>query len=425
MECAQCHDHKYDPISQKEYFSFYSFFNKVDEKGRIEYGEVPEPYIEITQKEIDDVLSFINKPDSIPEIKLMVMKDNALDRKTHILKRGSYENPGEEVSAMAPAAVLAFTDQYTSDRLGLSEWLFDKRNTLTSRVAVNRLWQQIFGTGIVASSGDFGNQGALPSHPELLDWLAVTYREEGWDTKKMLKRIVMSNTYQQSSKTTPALQEIDPTNTWLARSSRSKLSAEMIRDNALAVSGLLVKNIGGPSVKPYQPAGLWAETTSGQGLTKYIMDKGDNIYRRSLYTFWKRTVPPPAMITFDAASRDFCSVERQKTSTPLQALVMLNDPQLLEASEALALQVTKDTSLTDEQRITTIFRKITSRQPDLDEVENLKTFLMNTAINFDEEGKANSAFAKAEPNHISNQKIHAFTTLASLIFNLDEAIVKG
>lgn len=435
MECAQCHDHKYDPISQKEYFSFYSFFNKVDEKGRIEYGEIPEPYMKITQNEIDKELSFINKPDSIPEIKLMVMKDDAAERKTYVLKRGSYENPGEEVAPLAPEAVLPFTNDYAPNRLGLSEWLFDERNTLTSRVAVNRLWQQIFGVGIVASSADFGNQGALPSHPELLDWLAVTYTEEGWDTKKMFKRIVMSNTYQQSSKVTPDLLEIDPTNKWLARSTRSKLSAEMIRDNALAVSGLLVNNIGGPSVKPYQPAGLWAETTSGMGLNKYVMDKGDNIYRRSLYTFWKRTVPPPAMITFDAATRDFCMVERQKTSTPLQALVMLNDPQLLEASRALATYVMSDNSISDEERITHIFRKITSRHPKLDEIESLKKFLLDSEASFDSEliSGDNSSFNKSDLANLSaikkenilEGKLYAYTTLASLIFNLDEAIVKG
>lgn len=427
MECAQCHDHKYDPISQKEYFSFFSFFNKVDEKGRIEYDEIPEPNIKITNKEIENVLTFINKPDSIPELRLMVMKDNAPDRKTHILKRGSYENKGEEVTATAPAAVLPYTDQYAANRLGLTKWLFDKDNTLTARVAVNRLWQQIFGTGIVASSGDFGNQGALPSHPDLLDWLAITYREEGWDTKKMIKRIVMSSTYQQSSKITPELLELDPTNKWLARSSRSKLSAEMIRDNALAVSGLLVHKLGGPSVKPYQPAGLWAETSSGVGLNKYIMDTGENIYRRSLYTFWKRTVPPPAMMTFDAASRDFCIVERQKTSTPLQALVMLNDPQLLDASQTLAYQLLSDTSLSTNDRITQVFRKITSRHPQVDEVENLKKFLDDTENSFNEEMKidGSSAFAKAERENIPAKKLHAYTSLASLIFNLDEAIVKG
>lgn len=425
MECAQCHDHKYDPISQKEYFSFYAFFNKLDEKGQIEYGEIPEPNIKISQKEVKDVLTFINMPDSIAEVDLMVMKDDKPNRKTYILKRGAYDNYGDEVTEGVPESVLPFTDKYQKNRLGLSEWLFDDDNTLTSRVAVNRLWQQIFGVGIVASSSDFGNQGALPSHPELLDWLAITYAED-WDTKKMIKRMVMSETYQQTSKTNKELLEKDPNNKWLARSSRQKLTAEMVRDNALATSGLLVKKIGGPSVKPYQPEGLWEETTSGLGLTKYIMDKGDNLYRRSLYTFWKRTMPPPAMLTFDASTRDFCSVERQKTSTPLQALVMLNDPQLIEASEALAVIQLKTKNVSDTERIKNIFRRITSRMPDDIEVEKLIAFLKDTETNYDAlEKEKFEASAKFQTLDIPKERIYAFTIVTSLIYNLDEAIVKG
>lgn len=425
MECAQCHDHKYDPISQKEYFSFYSFFNKLDEKGRIDYGELPKPNIKITQKEIDDVLHFINKPDSIKEITLMVMKDNKPDRKTYVLKRGAYDAYGEEVQANTPLAVLPF-EGYEKNRLGLANWLFDDNNTLTARVAVNRLWQQIFGVGIVSTSSDFGNQGALPTHPELLDWLAITYRTEGWDTKKMIKRFVMSHTYQQTTKTSPELIELDPYNQWLARSSREKLTAEMIRDNALAVSGLLVEKIGGPSVKPYQPEGLWAETTSGQGLTEYIMDSGENLYRRSLYTFWKRTVPPPAMITFDAANRDFCIVNRQKTSTPLQALVMLNDPQLIEASNTLALQVLIDNTITDNERVKQIFKKITSRQPKEEELKSLLDFLKLSENEYDQTKNIQlSKELEENAKRIPKEKLYAYRTLTSLIFNLDEAIVKG
>ncbi len=425
MECAQCHDHKYDPISQKEYFSFYGFFNKVKEKGRMDYGEIPEPNIKITKAQTKELLNFINMPDSIPEVNLMVMRDDAPNRKTFVLKRGAYDAHGDEVNVGTPAAVLPF-DNFEKNRLGLANWLFDDKNTLTARVAVNRLWQQIFGTGIVASTSDFGNQGALPSHPELLDWLAITFREEGWDMKKMIKRMVLSNTYQQTTKTTPEQLEIDPYNKWLARSSRHKLTAEMIRDNALAVSGLLIDKIGGPSVKPYQPKGLWAETTSGQGLTEYIMDTGDNLYRRSLYTFWKRTVPPPAMLTFDAATRNFCMVERQKTSTPLQALVMLNDPQLIEAASTLAADVLQGETISDEARVETIFRKITSRLPDASELENLVRFLNTSKAEYDEtkiivlENK-DALIAKG----ITEDNLYGYSVLTSLIFNLDEAIVKG
>jgi len=427
MECAQCHDHKFDPISQNEYYSFYSFFNKVDEKGRIEYDEIPEPNITITPKEIEQALSFVHLPDSIDQVKLMVMKDDEVSRKTFVLKRGAYDAPTEEVEPSTPSIVLPYSEEYPKNRLGLVNWFFEDNNTLTARVAVNRLWQQIFGVGIVSTSSDFGNQGALPTHPELLDWLAVTYREEGWDTKKMLKLMVMSSTYQQSSKITPELLEIDPENKYLARSTRDKLSAEMIRDNALQVSGLLVKKIGGPSVKPYQPKGLWEETTSGQGLTKYIMDTGENKYRRSLYTFWKRTVPPPAMMTFDAATRDFCSVKRQKTSTPLQALVMLNNPQLIEAAETLALYTLNEESLTDKQRIEKIFRKITSRKPNDSELNKLLDFLQESSQEVDEKAleRLNKILTKENNSYETAQRLYAFSKLTTLVFNLDEAIVKG
>ncbi len=424
MECARCHDHKYDPISQKEFYSFYSFFNKVDEKGRIEYDEIPEPNITITAEVVKEVLSFINLPDSIKEVKLMVMKDNVLERKTHVLKRGAYDAPADEVQAGVPKVILPFSKKFDQNRLGLANWFFDKKNPLTSRVAINRMWQQIFGTGIVATSDDFGSQGTFPSHPELLDWLAVTFIEEGWNIKKMLKRMVLSSTYQQSSKVTPQLLKVDPENFLLARSSRNKLTAEMVRDNALAVSGLLVYKIGGPSVKPYQPKGIWAETTSGVGLTKYVADTGPNRYRRSLYTFWKRTVPPPSMMIFDAATRDFCDVKRQKTSTPLQALVMLNDTQLIEAARYLAFKVLEDSSLSDTDRIKKIFRKITSRFPNKGETKKLLTYVETI------EKEANTPNKTVIINHdkyagIPFQKLHAFTVLTSLVFNLDEAIVKN
>jgi hypothetical protein len=421
MECARCHDHKYDPISQKEFYSFYSFFNKVDEKGRIDYGEIPEPNIKITQKEIDETLAFINLPDSIKEVKLMVMKDNAPNRKTYTLKRGQYDAPDEEVDLGTPKVILKYSDSLPKNRLGLANWLFSKNNSLTSRVAVNRMWQHIFGVGIVSTSEDFGNQGALPSHPELLDWLAVTFMEEGWDMKKMYKRLVMTSTYKQTSKTTPSLLELDPDNVLLARYSRSKLSAEMIRDNALAVSGLLVDKIGGPSVKPYQPPGLWAETTGGGGgsTAKYIPDTGENLHRRSLYTFWKRTVPPPTMMTFDTPTRDFCEVRRQKTSTPLQALVMLNDPQLIEAAEHLAKNTLKDHTMSQNDRINHIFRKITSRLPTEEELNRLSTYVETVENDF--EGNVENT----DKTESTSKTEYAYTLLSSLIFNLDEAIIKG
>lgn len=423
MECARCHNHKYDPISQKEFYEFYSFFNQVNEKGRIEYDELPKPNITITQEVIEQRLPFVKMPDSIKEVKLMVMEDDpSLKRKTHILSRGTYNNPTEEVEMGTPVIIKPFDEKFQNNRLGLANWFFDEDNPLTARVAVNRLWQQMFGSGIVASTGDFGNQGNLPSHPELLDWLAVTFQEENWDIKKMLKRMAMSNTYRQTSKTSAELQGIDPENRWYARSSRDKLTAEMIRDNALFTSGLLVDKIGGPSVKPYQPPGLWAETTSGQGLTKYIQDVGNNSHRRSLYTFWKRTVPPPSMMTFDAASRDDCTVKRQKTSTPLQALALLNDPQMIEASEALAKKVLQDMDATDEERVTSMFRMLTSRFPDTKELEELLGFLSASQEDLAKDTKQQDENLKTDNN---SDQLYAYAFLANLIFNLDEAIIKG
>ncbi|MBJ6367478.1 PSD1 and planctomycete cytochrome C domain-containing protein [Snuella sedimenti] len=426
MECARCHDHKYDPISQKEFYGFYGFFNKVKERGQINFGEIPEPNISITQKEIAESLAFVNMPDSIKEVKLMVMKDDAANRKTFVLNRGQYDAPKEEVAPSTPTSILPFPETYANNRLGLAKWFFDETNPLTARVAVNRMWQQVFGVGLVSTSDDFGNQGALPSHPELLDWLAVTFREEGWDMKKMYKRMVMSSTYRQTSKVSLELLEADPDNVLLARSTRSRLTAEMIRDNALAVSGLLVNKLGGPSVKPYQPEGLWAETSSGvQGqLIKYKPDKGENKYRRSLYTFWKRTIPPPSMAIFDAPTRDFCEVKRQKTSTPLQALVMMNDPQLMEASETLARSILKDTQTPEEERIKYIFRKITSRYPDEKEVETLRGYISKVKRN--DEGSSHSNIdSQKQGSTMSSEDLKAYTTMISLIFNLDESMIKG
>ncbi|WP_282087899.1 PSD1 and planctomycete cytochrome C domain-containing protein [Aquimarina algiphila] len=429
MECARCHDHKYDPLSQKEFYGMYSFFNQLKEKGQIDYGEIPEPYVTLDQKTIKTKLPFVNIPDSISEVKLMVMKDEKGIRKNRVLNRGLYDAPGEEVPYTLPEQVLPFSDQYSQDRLGLAEWFFDDDNPLTARVMVNRLWQQMFGTGIVATADDFGNQGALPTHPELLDWLSVTFKEEGWDIKSMLKKMALSATYQQNSKITPELLEKDPENKLLARGSRYKLPAEAIRDNALAVSGLLVKKIGGPSVKPYQPPGLWAETTSGVGLTEYIADKGEGLYRRSLYTFWKRTVPPPSMLTFDAASRDFCTVQRQKTSTPLQALVLMNDPQFIEAATVMAIGVLENDASDEKQKIGALFKKITSRSPDEVELDKLSEYLNEQRQGYVKQETENIDPTVTStldvPENIQPRELKAYTALASLLFNLDETITKS
>jgi len=287
VECARCHTHKYDPISHDEFFSLYSFFNNVDEDGLIGYGiTAPKPNLTIKKADINKDLSFINLPDSISDVTLMVMKETENLRNTYVLNRGSYDSPTKLVKPSTPEVVLKFDkDKYPSNRIGLSKWFFDDDNPLTSRVTVNRLWQQFFGVGIVATPDDFGSQGNKPFNPELLDWLAYTFQHhDKWDTKKFIKRIVMSSTYKQSSKVKDENRLKDPDNTYLANYPRQKLSAEMIRDNALATSGMLVNKVGGPSVKPMQPPGLWDEVTGGGGgsLAFYVEDTGENLYRRSL-----------------------------------------------------------------------------------------------------------------------------------------------
>ncbi|MEM1327642.1 MAG: PSD1 and planctomycete cytochrome C domain-containing protein [Bacteroidota bacterium] len=429
FECAKCHDHKYDPISQKDFFSMYAFFNNVPEKGLIEqYGAIPEPYIELTQEEITEQLTFIQNLDTLETIPLMVMEEMEQPRATFVLNRGAYDQPTEEVRPNTPKSVLAFADDYPQNRLGLAKWLFDPTNPLTARVAANRLWQQCFGQGLVGSIGDFGSQGSLPTHPELLDYLATELQKD-WDVKALMKTIVLSSTYQQSSKVTPDLLELDPENRLLARAPRSRLSAEMIRDHVLSASGLLVKTVGGPSVKPYQPEGLWAETANGASgsTSKYRLDEGSKLYRRSLYTFWKRTLPPPSMAIFDAPSRELCMVERESTSTPLQALVLMNDPQIIEAARVMAYRSIETTDDL-EKRIAWMFRLATSRLPETEEVQELTDYFETEKARLRQDEAAAEAFLDIgqypQKELLETPELAAYAMTANLIFNLDESISK-
>ncbi len=430
LECARCHDHKYDPISQKDYFSMFAFFNNIPEVGLIGMNEVAaEPKIMISEEEIEGILSFINNRNAEEEIPLMVMKEMAEPRETHVLNRGLYDQPTSLVQPAPPEALFSSKGPSRNDRLGLANWLFSEKNPLTARVAVNRLWQQLFGIGIVATSNDFGNQGALPSHPDLLDFLALKYQEDGWDTKKMLKYLVMSATYQQTSKVEPDMLLKDPENRYLARAPRVRLTAEMIRDQALMAGGLLHHEIGGPSVKPYQPEGLWRETTGGGGgsTARYEVDSGNLVHRRSLYTFWKRTVPPPNMMTFDASSRDLCAVDRQATTTPLQALVLLNDPQVIEAARGLAQLAVNQSGGSVPERIGYMFERVTSRKPSVDELTLLESYYQEQKSAFEtapEEAKAYLNIGNANLN-APDPELAAYAMLASTILNLDETISRG
>ena len=432
MDCARCHDHKYDPITQKDYFEFFAFFNNVPEQGVIPYDDeskAPKPKVKMSADDVSRMLPFITSINSSDSLEFMIMKDMKDVRQAFILGRGQYDNHQDSVSANTLSFLPEMSDEMPRNRLGFAEWLVSADNPLTARVAVNRIWQALFGSGIVSTSDDFGNQGSLPTHPELLDWLAVEFRESGWDVKAMQKLIMMSATYRQSSRASEELLEIDPDNYLLARGPRYRLPAEMIRDNALAVSGLLVKKLGGPSVKPYQPDGVWAETASGQGLRRYVVDTGEKLYRKSLYTFWKRTVPPPAMMTFDAASRDLCSVKRQKTSTPLQALILLNDPQILEASRVFAQRILQNGNIGETDRISHAFRSITSRLPDEREQKLLQQILAENQAKFgnaEEDTREFLSIGEApydEALHLPD--LAAYTVVVSAIFNMYESVMKS
>ena len=433
VECAQCHDHKYDPFSQKEYYSLLAFFNNTKEVGY--EGDVSQskpaknPLITINDEEVKTVLNFINKSDTGTMTVSVMGEIHDSVRKTYVLNRGLYNSPTVQVEPSAPKSILPYdTTRYPKNRIGLAKWTIDKRNPLTARVFVNQVWQDIFGRGLVKTSGDFGMQGELPSHPQLLDWLTVDFVEKGWDIKKLIKQIVLSATYRQSANVTQEKLKLDPDNTYLSRSPRIRVKAELIRDLVLESSGLLVKKIGGPSVKPYQPKGLWEAATSGRGvLASYMQDHGDALYRRGLYTFIKLTVPPPSMILFDASNRDQCEVKRSKTNTPLQALMMMNDPLVQEASRALAQKLSEEQT-TSTEKITRAFRSIICRKPTSKEIAVLESYYKEQNELFEQKKLDAEATLKIGEYPV-NKKAEAIS-LASLmktigaIYNLEEAITK-
>lgn len=432
-ECAQCHDHKYDPISQKDYFSLFAFFNNTYEAGY--EGDVSvskpakNPILTLTNEELQSTLSFINREDT-SSLSVSVMGELDTIRPTYVLNRGVYDHPTERVQPMALPVVMKYdTVQLPRNRLGLAKWTVDKNNPLTARVFVNQLWQEFFGKGLVKTSGDFGMQGELPSHPELLDWLAVDFMEHNWDIKYIIKKIVSSNTYRQSARVSEKALEKDPENIYLSHAPRTRLKAEFVRDLVLSSSGLLVKKIGGPSVKPYQPAGLWESATSGRGeLATYKQDKGEKLYRRGLYTFIKLTVPPPSMILFDASNRDQCEVTRLQTNTPLQALAMMNDPTILEASRVFAQKLIS-TNKDAQTNIETAFRRILCRTPEKEEISILTRYHKEQlelfrAGQLDAKGTLKVGEYPQDPNLDPVAQAALMKTI-NLMYNMEEAIVKS
>ncbi len=440
IECAQCHDHKYDPFSNKDYYQLYAFFNMSKEKGY--EGDVSistpakNPKLFITKEEQTKFLSFINHTDT-NKLEVSVMGDWKIGdtvkaRPTYILSRGRYDAPTTtEVKPTALESIMPFdTLKYERNRLGLAKWTVEKKNPLTARVFVNFIWQEIFGKGIVKTSSDYGLQGELPSHPALLDWLAVDFMDHQWDIKYLVKKILSSNTYQQSSVVSKKQLEQDPENIYYTRSPRIRFKAEIIRDWVLGTSGILNPMLGGPSVKPYQPKGVWESTTSGRGvLASYKQDHGPAIYRRGLYTFIKLTAPPPSMMVFDASNRDQCEAKRASTNTPLQALTMLNDPTVLEASRVLAENISL-TNKSLEDKLDQAFETIVIRKP--------SRFERNKLINYCEKQIAfyttnrnvlKNTLEVGEYKHPSKKyneaEAAALMKTILILYNLEETITKS
>ena len=358
-----------------------------------------------------------------PEV--MVMHDLPQPRPSYVLARGAYDAPTVRVEPGTPRAILPFGTR-PKNRLGLAQWLFDPKHPLTARVVANRLWATCFGTGLVATAEDFGAQGELPANPQLLDWLAATLVESHWDVKSMLRRIVLSATYRQSSAASAALLEQDPANRWLARGPAYRRPAEQIRDNALAVSGLLVRTLGGKSVYPYQPPGLWEELAT-RNATTYVQGHGDDLHRRSLYSVWKRTTPPPSAISFDSPERLFCVVRRQRTSTPLQALVLLNDPQYLEAARVLGERMAL-ASAAPPDRLAYGFRLATGRRPTVSERAVLANLLDDERASFAARPAAAEKVLRVGERprdpRLAPAEAAAYAVVASTLLSMDEAVNK-
>jgi hypothetical protein len=361
----------------------------------------------------------------------MVMKELDAPKETFVLTRGRYDkpDPARRVERAVPRALGALPADAPKNRLGLARWLVAPENPLLARVTVNRLWELFFGAGLVRTSEDFGQQGEWPSHPELLDWLAVEFRESGWDVKALVARIVTSRTYRQSSRVNAAAREQDPDDRWLAYYPRRRMSAEQIRDQALYVSGLLVEKFGGPSVKPYQPEGLWQEVAMVQSNTRvYVRGAGDDLWRRSLYTYWKRACPPPALMTFDAPTREFCTVRRATTNTPLQALVLWNDEQYVEAARVAAERTLAQPG-DDRGRLASLYRRVTARTAGADELALFEHALADFRARFaaapDDAKKLVEVGEKPAAMELDVAELAAWTMLASAFFDLDATLCQS
>ena len=470
VHCASCHDHKYDPLTQKDYYSLFAFFNNIEAKPETERGlknGIQPPFVAVLSsdqqekiKELEGQIAEIQKKvevtkkmeavekdsekkkslaEEITELdstqnKLkkereqinrkvplaMVMKERNEVRPTHIMKRGQYDDPGELVSRNTPEFLFSMKKSgEIASRMDLANWFVDNANPLTARVAVNRFWQQLFGVGLVKTSEDLGGQGEIPSHPELLDYLAVLFVESGWDVKALMKEMVMSKTYRQSSIMNAEKLASDPENRFLARGSRYRMDAEMIRDQILFTSGMLSNTMYGKSVKPPQPDGLWKSVTMiGE---RFKADSGESIRRRSLYTYWKRGMPPPQMTILNAPIRDACVARRERTNTPSQALLLLNESEYLKSARNLALIVLTPKKANLAQRIAFAFETVTSKLPDQKEQVMLSDLLKSLQSSYNSQPLLADALCEGVQVQGVGQKaeLAAWTVLVNALYNLD------
>ncbi|HTU89898.1 MAG TPA: DUF1549 and DUF1553 domain-containing protein, partial [Gemmataceae bacterium] len=463
--CAKCHSHKFDPITQQEYYRFYAFFNQTaDNDQPDERPTLAAPTAEQQEqnRRIDGQIAALKKQLAAPslaavralrrtpipveslallgaigkleksrptvvKVPVMVELPPGKRRQTNLMIKGNFLNRGERVEPAVPAAFHSLPKEAAADRLGMARWLFSPDNPLTARVAVNRFWAALFGVGLVETEEDFGTQGEMPSHPELLDWLATEYVRIGWDTKEFLKLLLTSATYRQSAQTTPEKLAKDPRNRLLSRGPRFRLEAEMVRDQALALSGLLSRKMHGPSVYPPQPPGLWQAAFNGQ--RTWATSKGEDRYRRGLYVFWRRTVPYPSMATFDATSRETCTVRRIRTNTPLQAFVTLNDPVYVECAQALARRIVKEGGTTTDERARFGLQLCLCRPPRTEQIQQVMELFQTEREHYRKDTKAALALATEPlgplPAGMDAAELAAWTVVANVLLNLDAVMMKG
>lgn len=416
LECTRCHDHKYDPLTMQDYYSVYAFFNNSAEKGAPgESGrkqKAAAPFI--------NYASTTNAPES-DKVRVMVMEESPTPRMATILGQGLFDQSGKSVRPSTPAMLSDFSS-YPPTRLGLAQWLVAPENPLFARVSVNRLWQQFFGVGLVKTVDNFGIQGERPSHPQLLDWLAVEFRENDWDLHHMIRNIVLSATYRQSATFRPDLE--DPDNRRMARGSSFRLPAEMIRDQALAVSGLMTRDVGGPSVMPYQPGGIWEDLNAPKSHAEtYKESTGSSLYRKTMYTYWRRAALHPALASFDAPSRDVCTVLRESTTTPMQALVIRHDPTYIEAARRLAERL-----VSEPESVALAFRMILSRVPEHKELELLVDLKAARLSHYQAHPESAQTLLQVgatpvDPN-VDAARVAALSDVCHAMLNLSEAITR-